>query len=54
MVQEADFSYGFNVQGGHQPFSTFDAYDIRRSRVGHEMGMSVFKAILTHPSLFTR
>ena len=54
LLQEADFSYGFNFLGGHQPFSTFDAYDVRRSQVGHGMSMPVFMAMVTLPAVFTR
>lgn len=52
LLQQAGFTYGFNFIGGHQPFATFDAYDVRRSYVGHRMSQPTFEAVVTLPTVF--
>jgi peptidoglycan/xylan/chitin deacetylase (PgdA/CDA1 family) len=54
LLHAAGFAYGFNFQGGCQPFTTFDAHDVRRSHVGHGMSLPVFKAVVTLPTVFSR
>jgi peptidoglycan/xylan/chitin deacetylase (PgdA/CDA1 family) len=52
VLQQAGFSYAFNFIGGHQPFATFDPYDVRRSYVGHRMSQPTFEALVTLPTVF--